>query len=245
MIVNQLDYEKAKSVFEQMLSTGDFKRKYSDDNSDINLLVNEMDHLFKNDAKGKTPYQQDLIYGKRLYELLSSFEWFDWTVATNKDFWSYIALYSMPQIIFDRFKKEDKDGGLKVGALGTHFYSKWTRVYPCTLYWIFKICDKGAAQETYDFLSAPCFSTDTILNVVERMGPKGFRIDVYGKIIDRFANLEHQKYAKSIGAPNYILRAILVSHGIKNSVYIPELAENGIDGYIDMVFKSALGEDYV
>ena len=242
MIIDETNMTEAKERFGQMLLNG-FEFVYSA-NPDLRYLANELNSAFRVEASGKTPYQQDLIYGKHLYRILSTSSWLNWSVATNKDFWRYIALYTMPQIVYDRFGPKEGEV-LKESALAGHFYAKYERIYPYTLYWIYKICDQGTPEATFDFLSKSCFSTDTILNVVERMGPKGFRLDVYRLIIGKFSGLDHSKYTKTIGSPNLVLRALLVEHGIKNSVYIPELFKGGIDGYVEKVFKSALGEKYV
>ena len=242
MIIDEINIIEAKERFSSMLQDG-FTFKYSD-NPDLRFLANDLNNAFMNEAKDKAPYQQDLIYGRRLYKILSSCEWLNWSVATNRGFWRYVALYTMPQIVYDRFgPNEEKEA--KEGALATHFYAKYERIYPFTLYWIYKICDQGTPEATFEFLSKPCFSTDTILNVVERMGPKGFRIDVYKAIIEKFSKLDHSKYSKTIGAPNLVLRALLVEHGIRNSVFVPELFKGGIEEYVERVFKTALGEDYV
>ena len=242
MIVEEISLTKAKERFDAMLNDK-FEFVYSN-NADLRFLANEMNNAFKNEAKDKSPYQQDLIYGKRLYKVLSTCEWLDWAVATNRGFWRYLALYTMPQVTYDRFGPKDGEP-LKASALAGHFYAKYERIYPYTLFWIYKICDQGSAEATFEFLSKPCFSTDTILNVVERMGPKGFRLDVYQQIIKKFSELDHAKYLKTIGSPNMILRALLVEHGIKNSVYIPELFKGGIEEYVEKVFRSTLGENYV
>lgn len=242
MIIDEVSMTKAKERFDSMLNDR-FEFVYSN-NPDLRFLANELNSVFKNEAKDKSPYQQDLIYGKCLYRVLSSCAWLDWSVATSSGFWRYIALYLMPQITYDRFgSKEDEK--LKPNALAKHFYAKHERIYPYTLYWIYRICDQGSLEATFQFLSKPCFSTDTILNVVERMGPKGFRLDVYRLIIEKFSQLDLSKYVKTIGSPNLVLRALLVEHGIKNSVYIPELFKGGVEEYVEKVFKSALGENYV
>lgn len=240
MMINEVNLADSKTRFEQMLTTG-FENDPSKENPDLRYFADEMMKIHDLDFSKMAPYQIDLVYGKKIFELLSSYDWFTWDVATNRGFWRYIALFVMPQCVYERFKSEDSEGNVKMTALASHFYAKWERVYPFTLFWIFKIADQGNPEATFDFLSKDCFSTDTILNVIERMGPKGFRLDIYRKILERFSALDFSKYAETIGSPNYVLRALLVEHGIKNSVYVPELCANGIDGYIEKVFQATLG----
>lgn len=242
MIVEELSKTRAAEQFETMLAKG-FK-PIALKNPELKTISKELTRLMVGEAVGKSPYQQDLLYGRELFRVLSNASWFNWGVATNDDFWRFLSVCAIPNVVFDRFANE-KNETIGTDALKEHFYAKHGRIYPFSLYWIYRICDQGSLEKTYEFLSKPCFGTDMILNVAERMGPKGFRVDVYREILQRFADLRHEEYSKSIGAPNQILRSLLVQHGVKNAVFIPESHEGGVEGYIEELFVTVLGEDYV
>lgn len=226
--------EQAKNRYDD-LESGGFKGEKLSKTSPFYNLRNALLFVFYNKNEEKQ-YPLDLAYGKVIHKEILKLNGLDEFLLTTSTFWRFIALDIIPEIIVDRF---GNDGGKNKDSLRTHFYSKLVRIYPYSLFWYYDIFNKGNEEETYNFLSQKMFSTDTILNTIERMGRNGFRKDIYNKIVTEYSKLDFKKYLPT--QPKDILRKVLIQHTSKNTVFVPDCYEGGIDGYIQMLFNTALG----
>lgn len=224
--------EQASARFEE-LKDSNFVGIINKGSPFFNVRKSMLDELSK--LQSLTPYLQDLELGKIFHKVLLEMKGVDLSILTTTSFWRFIALDVMPEVIYDRFSTNGKIDD----ALKAHFYSKAVRIYPYDLFWYYEIFSKGTEQETYDFLSKKCFSTDTILNTIERMGRKGFRKDIFRSILNKYSTLDFSKFPST--KPNLILRSILIQHTSKNAVFIPDCYEGGVDGYVEMLFNTTLG----
>ena len=176
-------------------------------------------------------YLKDLRFALDLFERFKIEKWFTCSLASNYDFWRYISVCVMPDIIYDRF-----------GDVPSHYYDKNVRIYPATLYWYINMFKEDSQEGTYAFLSKPCFSTDTILQTIERTGNET-NAEVLKEILYQYSQLNAKFIKQRYGALNIFLRKILILHMAKSLVIVPELFENGIPGYVSMLFDSILSEE--
>ena len=173
-------------------------------------------------------YRVDIKFGIELFDILDKALWFTKSLASNYDFWRYISICIIPEIIFDRF-----------GDIPSHFYEKNVRIYPSTIYWYINIFKKESKEKTFDYLSLPCFSTDTILQTIERTGNET-NVDVLREILNQYSKLEIKKIKENYCPINKFLRRILIQHMARSLVIIPEFYDGGIEGYVKMLIDSIL-----
>lgn len=222
---------EAKKAYET-LQSNDFKCPEIKD-SNLKILRNDICNSYKNAQSIEgNDYLKDLKFAIALYERFESERWFTCSLASNYDFWRYISICVMPDIIYDRF-----------GDVSSHYFDKNVRIYPATLYWYINMFKEDSQEKTYEFLSKPCFSTDTILQTIERTGSET-NAKVLKEILHQYSQLDAKFIKQYYGALNIFLRKILILHMAKSLVIIPEIFENGIKGYVSMLFDSILsGEE--
>lgn len=220
---------EAKKEYEK-LQNNDFKCLEIVD-SNFKSLREDIFNSYQN-IKNMTgsDYLKDLKFALDLFERFKRERWFNCALASNYDFWRYVSIFIMPDIIFDRF-----------GDVPSHYYDKNVRIYPATLYWYINMFKEDTQEKTYEFLSQSCFSTDTILQTIERTGNET-NAEVLKEILYQYSQLDAKFIKQQYGALNIFLRKILILHMAKSLVIIPELFENGIKGYVSMLYNSMLRE---
>ena len=83
-------------------------------------------------------------------------------------------------------------------------------------------------HKTYDILKNN--STDDILNLVERSGNDGYRVDVYRRIMTEYAETDLRKSVKQL------LRKVMVLNTARTTLVEPALAEGGVNGYVKELY---------
>lgn len=176
-------------------------------------------------SEGKTTYQLDLPLALAFYDFLNKQPDFAPIYESDYDFWKYIAVYVIPDIVADRHGKTNKP----------YFYASADKIYPFALYWYIHLSWQGSLEETEKILSG--FSTDEILQLVGRPGKLGVSLELFRKMMKRFAGIPKEKWTYGAnGSKQTIVRLILIKNTGKLSVLRPEVYPGGIDGYLDMLF---------
>ena len=222
MKYEELNREEAKKVFQKLRDNGisedyfdSLKPEYKKIREDILSFVPSIE---------KT-YSFDLKFGIKLYEYFSknNFDDFNEAVASNYDFWRYICLKVIPDIVAKRH-----------GFVDTYFYDKNVRIYIPTLWWFIEMSYQGDLDSTYNCLSR--FSTDYILQFVERPGRDGLYIDVVRCIFKYLNGLSleviNEKKGKQI-----LIRRLLIQHTAKN-LNFNLVVEGKTDLYVKGLFKA-------
>lgn len=207
---------------------------------DNHKRIRDFFELNYNDLKQKyeKSYMLDIELGIKFYEFINNEKDFDDIYGSNYNFWRYIAVFDIPNIVADRFGIDSKD----------HFYKKTTRVYPYVLYWYINLSWQGNAQDTLNVLRYN--STDEILQLVERPSKIGINLSFYRLLMKEYSNPKYDTLKKSITAKanslnktNTLFRMIMTKHINKLVVFRPEFYEGGIEGYIKMLFN--IGGDLI
>lgn len=174
-------------------------------------------------AKEKTGnaqgYELDVCFGAALYVYLRQKSWFTDRLASDDGFWRYMSLRVVPDLVGERWGNSNAD----------HYYTKPSRIWLKTLWWYFylSLADSDI-EKTKDMLLSKVFSTDTILNLVERTGRSGTNISVYRNIMAKYALLE--------GVADKDFRNIMKLNTAKAVVIEPMFCVNGVSGYVDSLF---------
>ena len=171
-------------------------------------------------------YLLDLQLGLVMYEFLKKQKDFNNYYESSYDFWKYLSVFVIPDIISDRFGIDKVE----------HFYKKNVRIYPFTLYWYIHLSWQGDRESTFEILKD--HSTDEILQMIERPSRMGINIELYRKIMKKISMIDKKDRRIIVNGKKYtILEIIFMKNLSKLSITRPEIYPNGVDGYVDMLFE--------
>lgn len=186
----------------------------------------------KNELHEGKKYLLDLKFGVKLKEYFDAKEWFNLRLAADIDFWRYLSVCVVPNLVYERWSGKAED----------HFWKKPSRIWLRSIWWFAYLGWNNDAVDTYNLLKGEVFNTDIILGTVERTGRKGTPINVYKKILHTYAKLpisSIQDFSSSAeGKSDTLYRSIMRLNTAKIIVVEPELYEGGVQGYVNGLFKN-------
>jgi hypothetical protein len=145
--------------------------------------------------------------------------WFTDRLASDDGFWRYLSLRVVPDLVGERWGNTNAD----------HYYTKPSRIWLKTMWWYFYLSFNKDVETTKEMLLSEAFSTDTILNLVERTGRSGTNISVYRNIMSKYASLED--------VSDKVFRSIMKLNTVKAVVIEPVFSTGGVSGYVDSLFN--------
>ncbi|BAC15293.1 hypothetical protein [Oceanobacillus iheyensis HTE831] len=163
-------------------------------------------------------YKFDLNFGIEMYELLFNKYKVRERHASNMQLWYALQLKEVPHIVYARW-------GLKE----ERFLQNTRRVYLWTLWWYIHISWQGNKEKTFQVLEKN--NTDTLVQLVERIGRNGYRIELYRKIM-----YYHHQHRKD-GENRNLIRKVMKLNTIRCKIIEPELHDGGIDQYASDLFS--------
>lgn len=220
---------KIKKQYEEYCENKFVLDKYLDSNyKELREFLIEKSNLYI--SSGLTEYDYDLMLALDLFEYLESQRDFTNIFRSGVEFWRYLSVYVIPDIVEKRW-----GCGLEE-KYENHFYKKGVRIYPYTLYWFIYLNWCGSRNETYEMLKDA--SDDEILNLVERPSRIGVNVELMRLFNKRFFLIPKNKRKIFVNGKKISLyRVLLKKNTGKLLVYRPELYPNGLEGYVDMLFK--------
>lgn len=181
---------------------------------DLKLIDDEVQkEMAENNILNKASYFYDLQFGIRLYELTKNK--YNMTVrdASDDGVWIYISMQVIPDIIEERW-----------GLSDTRFYRMSRRIWLKTMWWYIHLSWNETREKTLEILSP--LSTDEIVQLVERRGPYGYRVDFARELMKQF----HEKgYTRNSKAR---FRQIMRLNTAKVKMVEPELYPGGTEQYV-------------
>lgn len=164
----------------------------------------------------KNKYQVDLVYGLRIYKLLNeSFE-MNVRTASSEGVWRFLSVCVAPDVIEMRYGIEAQD----------RFWKKPKRLWFRVLWWYIHLSWQGSEEATKKVLKDN--STDEILQLVDRCGRDGYRVDLYRQIMKKYSELDPVERRKT-----QIFRKMMVLNTAKVQVIEPALVDGGEELYVD------------
>ena len=171
-------------------------------------------------------YDLDLFLALDFYEFLNSQPDFNRTYESSNEFWKYIAICVIPDIIADRHGIDKEE----------YFHKKSVRIYPYALYWYIHLSWQGNRDDTYQILKNN--TTDEILQLVERPTKIGINLELYRKIMYTLSNLDKKdKYTVANDKKITKFRVVLMKNTSKLVLLRPEIYPGGLDKYVEMLFE--------
>ena len=184
MVINTLTRSNAHLAMEEWKSI--FPRLPDVDGDYIKIRNDLSESYFAVKEKFSKEYDIDVHFGIYLYDYMMSQPGFSLRVAANDDFWRYLSVKVVPHIVADRWGKYNDE----------HFWKRSTRIWPRSVWWYIHLSWQGNTENTLRVLKSPGFGTDTILNLVERAGRKGYYTEVYRYIMYFYSRVPQDELAR-------------------------------------------------
>lgn len=203
-------------------------------------MRNELQRLFKkaiqeNSENQDSEYALDVRFGLYLFNYLNSLSGFSLRIAESDGFWRFLTLKVIPDLVGQRWGTDKQD----------HYWLKPGRIWPKQLFWFIYYSWQGDDEKTAKVLLDGSFSTDTILNLVERTGSNGVCVPVYREIVTTYGHLpkaeiqEINKRFRQRDKHMTLFRAVLKLHTARCLLIDPQLVPGGVKAYVQSLFEEA------
>lgn len=210
-----LSKDESQRLFEQFSENGNNLYKGEDPILRKELFLPLSQELERSKLLGskKEKYKSDIFVGMKLYELLSPLH-LSMRIAASDDFWRYLSIKVLPDLVYARWDGLKKD----------RFWEKPNRIWLRVIWWYVHLAWQNDAGVTMDCLNDSCFSTDTVAQLVERSGRHGYRIDLYRCMMLK---------AKENQLNQEEFRAMMTLNTIRIVNIEPRFFNGGVSGYVD------------
>lgn len=214
-----LEYYESKSF--------NFEKGYTELRKDLCMLfesslqeleINEFEIAQKNNS-----YQLDLNFGIKMYETLNSKYGMNVRLASTPGVWRYISVAVVPDLVEKRYGIDHQD----------RFWKKSKRLWLRVLWWYIYLSWQGTAQQTFNILKDN--STDEILQLVDRCGRGGYRVELYRALMKKNSELDPAERRKK-----GLFRKLMVLNTARVQVIEPALSDGGEEGYVDSLCEYIL-----
>lgn len=155
----------------------------------------------------------DVEAGLALYRVLAS-HGFGLRQASADGFWRHLSLDVLPDVVAERWEDHQP----------TRFWSNRSRIWLRVVWWFVHLSWQGNEQDTRDVLAG--VTTDDMVQLVERPGRHGFRIELCRAIMRARCVCR----ARSTGSERF--RELMTLNTVKVVMTEPQLHEKGFDGYV-------------
>ncbi|MCA1063880.1 hypothetical protein LCL98_10575 [Rossellomorea aquimaris] len=162
----------------------------------------------------KKDYLYDLRFGIELYELFRLDYDFRERQASSDEIWIYVSMRVIPDVVFKRW-----------GLSESRFYKQSRRIWLKTIWWYIHLSWCGDREVTYNTLKG--FTTDEIVQLVERSGPSGYRIDLTREIMNQFSKLDQSKIHRNL------FRRIMKLNTARIKMVEPSLTNGGTKKFVE------------
>lgn len=152
----------------------------------------------------------DVAAGLVLYRILAE-AGIDVRTAANDGVWRFLSLRVVPELVAARWP----------GMPAERFWRSRSRMWLRVIWWLIHLTWQGSEEKTRAVLADA--TADTIVQLVERPGRAGFRIEV-----TRALSLERSR--RRLTQPQF--RAIMKLNTARVMVTEPLLCDGGIGGYV-------------
>jgi len=218
----ELSRDESSSLFDSFCSSDEFSysQDYAGLREDLCLLFNnaleQIGITAEQISQKNYSYQLDLQFGIKLYSTLNQKYGMNVRLAATEGIWRYLSVCVVPDLIEKRYGKDHPD----------RFWKKPKRLWLRVLWWYFYLSWQGSEEETIAVLKDN--STDEILQLVDRCGCGGYRVDLYREMMLKNSQLDPAERRKK-----QLFRKIMVLNTARVQVMEPELTVGGNRGYVE------------
>ena len=223
MLVKTITRNDAREIFEKYATFGEIPEEaFNRLNADYLSLRRDLLRI-EADSRTEDIYQSDLFFALKLYEYLNSKQFFNETVAGSNDFWRYLCVCVVPDLIARRH-----------GFVASYFYEKPGRIYLQAMWWYIHMSYQSTIESTFEALKN--LNTDYILQLVERQGRDGFYLEVSREIIKIISKLPATVVNHKVCGKN-LYRRVLIQNTAKQDNY-NLMADGKAEEYVETLFRA-------
>lgn len=161
-------------------------------------------------------YQVDYIFGLKFYQLLNDRYSMSIRAASTEGVWRFLSTCVVPDLVDMRYGLDHPD----------RFWKKPKRIWLRVIWWYIHLSWQGDEESTREILEDN--STDEILQLVDRCGRDGYRVDLYREIMKQYAKMDVIERRK-----NQVFRKMMVLNTAKVQVIEPAFVDGGEKKYVD------------
>ncbi|MCP2034144.1 hypothetical protein L1279_001127 [Planomicrobium sp. HSC-17F08] len=202
---------------------------YKPDNkfNDLRKDFKEIEELVNRELNSKekssaiSTYDFDLLFGIKMYEMLSSKYRISERQASQDGVWMFLSIEVIPDVVFRRWK----------GLNESRYYKESRRIWLKTLWWYIHLSWQGDYEGTFKVLKDN--TTDDLVQLVERSGSKGYRVELYREIMLNYSLIEENEK----GRKNQLFRKVMKLNTARARVVEPALTNGGEEQYVKELFK--------
>ena len=218
----ELNREESSRLYDRFCENGEFTyaQDYSDIREDICLLfettLGQIGITVDQISQKNYSYQLDLQFGIKLYTTLNQKYDMNVRLAATEGIWRYLSVCVVPDLVEKRYGKDHPD----------RFWKKPKRLWLRVLWWYVHLSWQGSEEATIDILKDN--STDEILQLVDRCGRGGYRVNLYREMMKKNGQIDPADRRKK-----QLFRKMMVLNTARVQVIEPEVAAGGTAGYVE------------
>jgi len=166
----------------------------------------------------KAAYAFDFNFAIELYKILNEKYGMNVRIASENSIWRAMSIKVIPDIVYHRWRfNEDR------------YWRRPQRIWLKTLWWYIYLSWQGDYKTTYDIIKEN--TTDEIVQMVERVGSRGYRVDLYRSIMRYYNSIDYSKN-KAV-----LFRRVMKLNTAMIRTVEPSLFKGGVDGYSKEIFE--------
>lgn len=165
-------------------------------------------------------YEFDLKFGLKLYEILNQTFGFTVRLASDNGIWRFLSLKVIPDLVYSRWG--DNHG---------RYWKESRRIWLKALWWYIHLSWQGSTEKTFEILKEN--TTDEIVQLVERSGPSGYRIDLCREIMAFYGTIGSDQKKRSA----QVFRRVMKLNTARIKVIEPGLFNGGKENYVKGLFN--------
>lgn len=218
----EIKTEEARDRFEEYCKnkTPDFSGEFDELRTDLCMLfetvMNELGISENEISQKNNSYQLDLHFGIKMYETLNNKYGMNVRLASTAGIWRYLSVCVVPDLVEKRYGVDHPD----------RFWKKPKRLWLRVLWWYIYLSWQGTSKQTIEVLKDN--STDEILQLVDRCGRGGYRVDLYRTMMKKNGELDPAERRRKEW-----FRKMMVLNTARVQVVEPALTDRGEEGYVD------------
>lgn len=222
----EIEKEESRQKYEDYCTTGnlDFSKEYDELRCDLIDLfataLNKIGITEEQIPEKNYSYQLDLQFGLKLYTTLNQKYGMNVRLAATDGVWRYLCACVVPDLVEKRYGKGHPD----------RIWKKPKRLWLRVLWWYIYLSWQGTEADTEAILRDN--STDEILQLVDRCGRGGYRVDLYRELMKKNGAVDPAERRKS-----QLFRKMMVLNTARVQAIEPALTSGGTHGYVDALYE--------
>ncbi|MBP3966253.1 hypothetical protein [Paenibacillus lignilyticus] len=165
-------------------------------------------------------YEFDLLFGIKLYEVLTKEFKMNPRLASNDGIWRYLSIKVIPDIV-----------ALRWGNNPDRFWKKNWRIWLKILWWYIYLSWQGDTEKTFKVLENN--TSDEISQLVERSGSSGYRVELCREIMSYYSFIAVDKQKRN----QKIFKRAMKLNTARAKVIEPSLFSGGERQYVKELFE--------